>query len=90
MVGHKTEFVIKSTMKLVVSACNESMLRRRPRHNNWPIYWWTNEFSEIYRAFFRARRAAVKACVETDSLLKSEESTRRALRWDIIKRNAIF
>lgn len=84
------EALATSTMELIVSACDQSMPRRKPRRDKQPVYWWTAEIAELRRTCLRARRAATRARIPADRLRKSEayKAARKSLRRAINRSKA--
>jgi len=84
------EALATSTMELIVSACDQSMPRRKPRRDKQPVYWWTAEIAELRRTCLRARRAATRARIPADRVRKSEayKAARKSLRRAINRSKA--
>ena len=84
------EALATSTMELIVSACDQSMPRRKPRRDKQPVYWWTAEIAELRRTCLGARRAATRARIPADRLRKSEayKAARKSLRRAINRSKA--
>lgn len=64
-----TEALVASTMRLIATACEVSMPRKKPCHRKQPAYWWTPEIAELRRRCLRLRRAAQRARHRTEANL---------------------
>ena len=56
-----SEDMVEILMNRIFVACNASMTRGQRRDRRPPVYWWTNEISELRRHCHRTRRAAQRA-----------------------------
>ena len=85
-----TEALVTSTMELIVSACDRSMPRRKPRRGKQPVYWWTPEIAELRKTCLRARRAATRARIPADRVRKTEayKAAKKTLRRAINRSKA--
>ena len=88
--GARAEASVTSMMELIVSACDESMPRRKTRRDKQPVYWWTTEIAELRRSSLRARRAASRARTPADIRRKSVEykAAKKSLRRAINRSKA--
>lgn len=77
-----TEALVSSTMRLITSACELAMPRRKPRHDKRPAYWWTSEIAELRRMCLALRRKAQRALnrPEANRMSAEHKHARKQLR----------
>ena len=85
--GHRTAQNIASTgMRVILRACEASMLRKKPPVKRRAVYWWTEEIAELRRIATRCLRKASRAKKNgTDIILRCAKYkvAKKALQWAI-------
>ena len=73
-------------MRRVASACDATMVRKRPNNDHLPMYWWNDNIAKIRQECIRARKKATRISKKSNHKdLKDLKELHKEARLKLVK-----